>query len=144
MTSASRSSGPLYTPDILGLAVELAQYPLGDDLPLRGSARSKSCGSTLEIGLSCNVNSHINALGMKVSACAIGQASAAIFARHAVGKGLESILSTRLALEAWLSSEVDSPQWPDLSLIAPARDYPARHGAILLPWKAAEQALSNA
>ena len=34
--------------------------------------------------------------------------------------------------------------WPDLDLVAPAVAYPARHGAMLLPWKAALAALSSA
>ncbi|UIP05782.1 iron-sulfur cluster assembly scaffold protein [Erythrobacter sp. SDW2] len=142
--TTGRSSGSIYTPEILSLAVELAKYPLSEALPLRGSARSKTCGSTLEIRVSCDESGGIAAIGMKVTACAIGQASAAIFARHAVGTGLDSVLASSLALEKWLSSESDLPDWPDLSLIARARDYPARHGAILLPWKAAEQALSIA
>jgi hypothetical protein len=35
------------------------------------------------------------------------------------------------------------PDWPDIQQIEPARDYPGRHGAIALPWKAALDALSN-
>ena len=35
---------------------------------------------------------------------------------------------------AWPHHE---PDWPGFDLLAPARDYPARHGAILLPFDAA-------
>jgi hypothetical protein len=45
-------------------------------------------------------------------------------------------------LEAWLESAGDLPDWPDLALLATARDHPARHGTLLLPWKAASKALS--
>jgi NifU-like protein involved in Fe-S cluster formation len=45
---------------------------------------------------------------------------------------------------AWLDDEGPAPDWPDLTLVAPARAYPARHGAMLLPWKAAAAALSSA
>jgi hypothetical protein len=45
-------------------------------------------------------------------------------------------------IEAWLSTaDAPLPDWPGLSAIAAARSYPARHGAILLPWKAAMAAL---
>jgi hypothetical protein len=33
------------------------------------------------------------------------------------------------------------PDWPGLTAIAAARDYPARHGAIMLAWQAARQLL---
>jgi hypothetical protein len=36
------------------------------------------------------------------------------------------------------------PDWPGVEAIAAARDYPARHGAIMLPWTAARDALSSA
>ena len=35
------------------------------------------------------------------------------------------------------------PDWPDLEMLAPALPYPGRHGAILLPWRAAADALSK-
>jgi NifU-like protein involved in Fe-S cluster formation len=36
------------------------------------------------------------------------------------------------------------PDWPGIDLIAVARDYPARHGAIMLAWEAALSALEQA
>ena len=72
--------GALYSPALLGLAVELAEYPLKDDMALRGEARSRSCGSTLQLGCTTDDDGAIAELGMRVSACAVGQASAAIFA----------------------------------------------------------------
>ena len=131
----------LYTPEMLGWAVRLAEFPLGDDLPLRGDARSPSCGSTLTIGLTLNPQGHIEHLGMRVAACAVGQASAAIFARAATGLGRGDIANTYDELQLWLAGEGALPEWPGLGVIAAARDFPGRHGAILLPWKAALAAL---
>jgi NifU-like protein involved in Fe-S cluster formation len=79
-----------------------------------------------------------------VRACAVGQAAAAVFARHARGRDLAAIRGMLDRLEAWLDDEGPAPDWPDLALVAPARAYPARHGAMLLPWKAAAAALSSA
>ena len=141
---APGKTATLYTPQILALAVELARYPLAPDGSLHGSARSKSCGSTLDISLECGPDGTIEMLGMRVSACAIGQASAAIFARHALGMSRDQIVAGKSAIEPWLAGQGPIPAWPDLQLIAPAQAYPARHGAILLPWKAAAEALSNA
>ncbi|QYU66279.1 hypothetical protein J4558_14920 [Leptolyngbya sp. 15MV] len=43
----------------------------------------------------------------------------------------------------WLSGAGPRPDWPGLELLEPARAYPARHAAILLPWKAALAALNK-
>ncbi|QWC58157.1 iron-sulfur cluster assembly scaffold protein [Erythrobacter sp. 3-20A1M] len=136
------SAAKLYTPQILALAVELHEYPLTNDLPLRGAARSPACGSTLSLGLRLS-GDEIAAIGLRLSACAIGQASAAIFARHVVGRTREQLLGSARAMEDWLTENADRPDWPDLALLEPARAYPGRHGAMLLPWKAAIDALSN-
>ena len=53
------------------------------------------------------------------------------------------LAATIAGLEAWLAGEAHPPDWPGLAPIEPARAYPARHGAMLLPWKAALAALSS-
>jgi NifU-like protein involved in Fe-S cluster formation len=133
----------LYTPELLALAVGLADYPPDASLPLHGNARSKSCGSTLALDIAVDAGDHIERLGLQVRACAVGQASAAIFARGAKGQSLDEIESTYNALTAWLAGSGDLPDWPGLQAIAAARDFPARHGAIMLPWTAARDALSS-
>lgn len=138
------SATRLYTPQLLGLAVELAQHPLAEDLALTGEARSPSCGSMLALGLTLDGDMRIERLGMRVRACAVGQAAAAIFARHAAGRQLADIRASQAALKAWLAAGGALPDWPDLALIEPAREFPGRHGAIALPWRAALAALSPA
>ncbi len=132
----------LYTPEILALAVELHEYPLTDALRWRGDARSPACGSTLELGLA-QEDGTVTAIGLRLSACAIGQASAAIFARHAVGCAATSIDRIAREMAEWLGGTGPAPDWPDLDLLEPARAFPGRHGAMLLPWNAATAALSN-
>lgn len=133
----------LYSPELLALAVGLAVYPLTDDLPLMGEARSRSCGSTLQMALALDDDGRIERIGMRVSACAVGQASAAIFAAAAPGRNADELAETLTGLEAWLGGEGEMPDWPRLGTVAAARDYPGRHGAMLLPWKAAIDALSK-
>ncbi|MGB3320231.1 MAG: iron-sulfur cluster assembly scaffold protein, partial [Sphingopyxis granuli] len=48
------------------------------------------------------------------------------------------------AIAGWFAGEGAAPDWPGFDLLAPARDYPARHGAILLPFDAAVAALAGA
>ena len=133
----------LYTPELLGLAVELAEWPPLEIASARGEARSSTCGSTLKLDLALDPAGRIERLGMRVRACAVGQAAAAIFARHAVGRDRAAIADALERLEAWLGDEGPAPAWPGLGAIAPARDYPGRHGAIVLPWRAALAALSS-
>ncbi len=136
------STATLYTAEVLGLATGLSRYPLSDDLPLRGSARSKSCGSSLELGLALDSEGRIARIGLKAHACAIGQASAAIFAAAAEGVTLAQIERAEGEISHWLTDASPLPDWPGLGAIAAARDYPARHGAILLAWRAALMALA--
>lgn len=140
MTGAER----LYTPEMLALAVELARWPQWEGDALSGAARSPTCGSTLAVQFALGADGRIDKIGLRVRACAVGQAAAAIFARHAAGCDLAEISRVLAEMETWLAGEGAMPDWPDLSLIAAARDFRGRHGAMLLPWKAAVGALSNA
>lgn len=138
------SAAKLYTPQLLAAAVELAQYPPLETASLHGDARSPTCGSTVSVDLLLNNASRIEQVGLKVAACAVGQGAAAVFARHVAGRSSAELAAAHSAIAAWLGGDAPQPDWPGLALIAPAKDYPARHGAMLAPWKAALAALSSA
>lgn len=135
------SAARLYTPQVLELATGLSACGWDETLPLRGEARSKSCGSTIALGLATDRRGRIERIGVRSQACAIGQAAAAIFAGAAKGMGGDEVRAAHGAIAAWLSGEGPMPDWPGLDAIAPARDYPARHGAILLAWRVASELL---
>lgn len=137
------SAAVLYTPDVLGLTIRLAAYPWDEALPLKGEARSQSCGSTIALGLALGGDGTVERIGIRSQACAIGQAAAAIFADAAVGRSSQNLAEAGEAIALWLSGEGPLPEWPGIETIAKARDYPARHGAVLLPWHAAKRALST-
>lgn len=139
-----RVSSKLYTPELLGLATGLADFPLTDDLPLRAEERSRTCGSVIMLGLGLDDYGLVSAVGIRISACAIGQASAALMAQWIRGDNPGHVRLTAVALERWLAGEGELPHWPGIEALAPARDHPGRHGALLLPWKAASAALSQA
>lgn len=139
--SASDNSSKLYTPDLLALSVELAQYPLDESAPLQGSARSKTCGSEVLMSAHPQEPNAMRQVGMQVTACAVGQASAAIFAAEVPGLSRDQIAATQTALEQWLHGDNSSDILPRLERLEAARAFPARHGAILLPWRAALDAL---
>ena len=140
---ASSPAQKLYTPEILGLAVELANYPLGVEHDLTGEARSPTCGSQVEIGLDLDPYRNIETIGMKVSACAIGQASAALFAAHAKQMNKDGVAAGLDGVSRWLRGQETAPVAAWLAPLEPARPHSARHGAIILPWKAALNALSS-
>jgi NifU-like protein involved in Fe-S cluster formation len=131
----------LYTPEVLGLATSLAAWPWDEGLALKGSARSKSCGSTLALGLGLDEDGRVARIAVRPQACAVGQAAAAIFAAGAVGRNAEEIGAAAEAIAGWLGDGGPLPDWPRLEALTAARAYPARHGAIMLAWRAARELL---
>lgn len=141
MASAAR----LYTPEVLALATGLAALPFDAAMPFHGEARSPSCGSTLAVSLDCDSEGRIRAVGLRAHACAIGQASAAIFAGGAIGRTRDDIVAAAARITDWLGgAALPSDEWPNIAAIEAASAFPGRHGAILLPWKAALAALPSA
>ena len=137
----AEAAAKLYTPSLLALSVELAAFPHDPGQPLQGRAKSRTCGS--EVLLSGReADGKLQSLGLQVTACAVGQASAALFAEAAQGQSREQISHILDQLKSWLDDQTGSDFIPRLELLEAARDYPARHEAILLPWRAALDALA--
>ena len=139
MSGAAR----LYTPEILAKAMELTAYPWDDGLQVQAAARSRSCGSAIEIGLALDSAGHVSGIGIKPHACAIGQAAAALFAKSAIGQSPAALQQARQTIAHWLQEGGEQPDWPGIALLEPARSFPARHPAILLAWDAALNALGQ-
>ena len=137
---ASSRAPALYSTELLALAIELADYPFDAAAPAIGHARSRSCGSVIDLSSS---GGSVEDLGLRVSACAVGQASAAIFARESSGMDAAAVAAMVENLGEWLQGQAPSSIIPRLELLEPARPHLGRHEAILLPWRAALDALSN-
>lgn len=133
----------LYNRDILSLAVATADYPPIPAARHHASARAPLCGSAIIVDIDSDADGRVARVGLHVEACALGQASAALLARHAPGRAITDLRCARDGIAAWFAGEGDCPDWPGFDLLAPARDYPARHGAILLPFDAALVALEG-
>ena len=133
----------LYNRDILALAVATSEYLPNPDARYHASARAPLCGSRILLDLDADDAGRVTAIGMHVEACALGQAAASLLARHAPGRRLADIRGARDAIAGWFGGTGAVPEWPGFDLLAPARDYPARHGAILLPFDAAITALEK-
>lgn len=137
------TSSPLYSRDVLALAVELAAFPLDPAAVLQGEARARVCGSRVLFSGRLDAG-RISAPGLRVTACAVGQAAAAIFASAVTGVAATGLPDDADRIEAWLAGAGPMPDWPRLDLLVPALPHSARHPAILLPWRAAADALSKA
>ncbi|MBY8334067.1 iron-sulfur cluster assembly scaffold protein [Qipengyuania pacifica] len=137
---ASSRAPALYSTELLALAIELADYPFDAAAPAKGHARSRSCGSVINLSSS---GGSLEDLGLRVSACAVGQASAAIFARESSGMDAAAVAAMVETLGEWLQGQAPSSILPRLELLEPARPHLGRHEAILLPWRAALDALSK-
>lgn len=137
------TSAPLYNRDILALAVATSEYLPLADARYRASKRAPLCGSAIILDLDTDEAGLVTRVGLHVEACALGQASAALLARHAPGRGLAEIRAARDGIAGWFAGGDARPGWPGFDLLAAARDYPARHGAILLPFDAAIAALEE-
>jgi NifU-like protein involved in Fe-S cluster formation len=137
-------AGKLYTTQLLSLATQLGGFPLDDDLPYTAEERSRTCGSTIAIGLSLDQYGSVDRVGLRVSACAIGQASAAILALSAKGRRATDLAAMEPAITRWLAGQGPLPDWPGFADLEPALPHMGRHAALILPWKGARQALFNA
>lgn len=137
-------NAPLYDTAILRLAAtipHLGRLPSPD-----GSAerRSTVCGSRIVADVTLS-EGRVLALGLDVSACALGQASANLMARHAIGRTPAELAAARDALTDWLAGARPDPgDWPDLGLLARALPHTARHAAIRLPFEAVAEAAARA
>ena len=134
----------LYNSDILTLAGQLRAERLTDP---HGTARvvSKLCGSELEIDVEMD-GDHVKDAAVRVRACALGQASAAILMDGIVGASLEELSTARDALWAILKEGEPAPEgrFAGLSTLASVREYPARHQSVMLAWDGAVEALKAA
>lgn len=130
-------STPLYTLDILRLAAESATHPRLSAPDATVERRAPVCGSRIVVDLGLEAGGAIAAFGQAVHACALGQASAALLARSVIGRTVGDVGQVHTALADWLARDgAPPPDWPEIEVMERARSYPARHGAILLPFAA--------
>ncbi|ODT78750.1 MAG: iron-sulfur cluster assembly scaffold protein [Pelagibacterium sp. SCN 64-44] len=135
----------LYSEKILDLAANAIQP--GRLAQPDGSARkvSRICGSSIEVDVKLR-EGIICAYGHEISACALGQTSAAVVAREIVGTPVVEFRHLREAMHAMLKQDGPPPRgkWSDLAYLEPVRDYHARHMSTLLVFDAVVEAIEKA
>lgn len=137
-------NAPLYNKDILRLAAGIPHHQRLPDPQASVEKRSVTCGSRVTVDVRM-VDGRLADMGLDVKACALGQASAALMAGHAIGLTTDELTLARDKLGAYLSGESEDLEfWPGLAVLAPARGYPARHASIRLGFEAIAQAAQEA
>jgi NifU-like protein involved in Fe-S cluster formation len=133
----------LYSREVLRLAMALPHHEQLENPQGSASSRSPLCGSMMSVDVVL-AEGAIRQLAIRARACALGQATAAVVRHKAIGMDAAAIVAARKAIANVLASETGDPIWPELEPLAYARDFPARHGAILLPFDALLAAIENA
>ncbi len=107
-------------------------------------AHSKLCGSKVTVDIRM-VGDRISDFGHDVKACALGQASSSIMARHVIGSSAEELRDLRRQMYAMLKEGGPPPsgKWSDLEALVPVRDFKARHASTLLTFDAVVDAVGQ-
>jgi NifU-like protein involved in Fe-S cluster formation len=106
---------------------------------------SRICGSSIEVDIAVS-DGVITGYGHEISACALGQTSAAIVATHLVGTPVTEFRRVRDEMTAMLKADGPPPtgeRWVDLKYLEPVREYRPRHTSTLLVFDAVSDALDK-
>jgi NifU-like protein involved in Fe-S cluster formation len=135
----------LYSARLLKLAANMPRA--GRLAEPQGTAEkvAKLCGSRVVVDVVVDGDQIVD-FAQDVKACALGQAAAAVLGTHVVGASLSEIEMARDAFRAMLKDGADAPvgRFSDLSMLAPVKDYPARHASTLLAFEATVDAVHQA
>jgi NifU-like protein involved in Fe-S cluster formation len=127
--------------DLAGNIPRLGRLPAPD---ASATAHSKLCGSTVTVDVKMS-DGRISDFAHDVKACALGQASSSIMARHVVGSSPDELRALRETVRKMLKENGASPtgKWADIALLEPVRDYKARHASTLLTFDAVVKAVDE-
>lgn len=134
----------IYNTRILSFAADIPRLGRLKDPDASATAHSKLCGSTVTIDLKTRGDEIVD-FAHEVRACALGQASSSVMARHVVGARADEMRALRDTMRRMLKEGGPPPdgRWADLAALEPVRDYKARHASTLLTFDAVVDALDQ-
>ena len=134
----------VYNRRILELAADIPRQGRLATPDASATAHSKLCGSTVTIDLKME-GDVVTDFAHEVKACALGQASSSIMARHVVGSTVAELREIRDTARRMLKENGAPPagKWDDLKVLEPVRDYKARHASTLLTFDAVVDAINQ-
>ena len=134
----------VYNAQILDLAGNIPRLGRLAAPDASATAHSKLCGSTVTVDLKMN-GGEVSDFAHDVKACALGQASSSIMARHVVGSKPDELRRLRDTVRKMLKENGPPPtgKWADIAVLEPVRDYKARHASTMLTFDAVVSALDQ-
>ena len=134
----------IYNARILELAADIPRLGRLAAPDATAKAHSRLCGSTVVVDLSLN-NGRVSDFAHDVRACALGQASSSLMARHIIGATPEELVALRETMIRMLKAGGPPPdgKWAEFAVLEPIRDYKPRHASTLLTFDAVVDALGQ-
>ncbi len=134
----------IYNARILEFAGNIPRLGRLDHPDASATAHSKLCGSTVTVHLAMD-GDVVSDFAHEVRACALGQASSSILARHVVGADAGELRELRAAMLRMLKENGPPPEgrFADLRFLEPVRDYKARHASTMLTFDAVVDAIGQ-
>jgi NifU-like protein involved in Fe-S cluster formation len=134
----------IYNRRVLQLAADIPRQGRLASPQATAKAHSKLCGSTVTIDLSV-ADGKVSEFAHDVRACALGQASSSLMARHVLGATPEELRELRETMFAMLKANGPPPagKFADFAVLEPVREYKARHASTMLTFDAVVDALGQ-
>jgi NifU-like protein involved in Fe-S cluster formation len=134
----------IYNKRIIELAGNIPRLGRLADPDASATAHSKLCGSTVKIDLKMD-GGVVTDFAHDVKACALGQASSSIMARHVIGSNAAELRALRETVRKMLKENGSPPdgKWADIAMLEPVRDYKARHASTMLTFDAVVDAVGQ-
>ena len=134
----------IYNRRVLELAADIPRQGRLKSPQASAKAHSRLCGSTVTVDLSVE-DGKVSDFAHDVRACALGQASSSLMARHIVGSTPQELRALRETMTAMLKAGGPPPdgKWAEFAVLEPVRDYKPRHASTLLTFDAVVDALGQ-
>jgi NifU-like protein involved in Fe-S cluster formation len=135
----------IYNKKILEFAADIPRLHRLAAPDATATAISRLCGSKVTVDVKMDGDT-VSDFGHEVKACALGQASSSIMARHVVGSTAQELKELRERMYAMLKEQGAPPsgKWQELEALTPVRDFKARHASTLLTFDAVVDAVDQA
>ena len=135
----------IYNKRILELAADIPRIGRLPAPDASATAHSRLCGSTVTVDVRMD-GDVVADFAHDVKACALGQASSSIMARHVVGATPAELIEAREAMRRMLKENGAPPtgRFEEARVLEPVRDYKARHASTMLTFDAVVEAVEKA
>lgn len=134
----------IYNSKILEFAGNISRAGTLPDAEATSEKHSKLCGSRVRVYLKTE-GGQVSDFAHEVKACALGQASSSVMARHVVGASIEEVRQARRDMLAMLTAGGEGPsgRFEDMRYLKPVKDYKARHASTMLTFEAVVNCLDQ-